>query len=138
VTGIGAFIDTSATLRLLVKDDDAKSKAIERLIRGAKQKGITLHVPPVVLLEIVWVLEKIYHYAKPAVREIVEAILNTPQLKCTDGEVFRKAIVAYESKNIKFADAVIGYWGITEGITTVYTYDEKDFRRIEGLEARTP
>ena len=52
-----AFIDTSAILRMLVKDDDAKSKACEKLIRESRQKEIALHVLPVTLLEIVWVLE---------------------------------------------------------------------------------
>ena len=36
-----AFIDTSAILRLLVKDDDIKSRACERLIKEAKQKGLS-------------------------------------------------------------------------------------------------
>jgi len=28
----------------------------------------------------------------------------------------------------------MGYWGLEKGFSTVYTYDEKDFKRIEGLE----
>jgi len=50
----------------------------------------------------------------------------------------RKALLAYETQNIKFADAVMGYWGIEEGISTVYTYDEKDFRKVEGLNVMRP
>lgn len=40
-----------------------------------------LHVIPVTILEIVWVLEKVYKYPKKAIRELAEAIINTPQLK---------------------------------------------------------
>ena len=36
VSGNKAFIDTSAILRLLVKDDPAKAKAVENLLKGAK------------------------------------------------------------------------------------------------------
>ena len=133
-----AFIDTSAILRLLVKDDGEKGKAVERLIRTSKQRGITLHVPPIVIMEIVWVLEKVYKYRRSATRELVDAILNTPELKCEMDGVFRKALLTYESKNIKFADAVIGHWGLNAGLETVYTYDEKDFKRIEGLTVRRP
>jgi len=43
-----------------------------------------------------------------------------------------------KKKNIKFADAVMGYWGLEKGFSTVYTYDEKDYRRIEGLEVKRP
>lgn len=135
---VKSFIDTSVILRLLVKDDDAKIKASERLLRDAKRNGIALHMLPVAVLETVWVLEKVYKFDRKTIREIVEAILNTPELSIEMGDVFRNALVAYESKNIKFADAVMGYWGLERGFTIVYTYDEKDFKRIEGLEVRKP
>ena len=133
-----AFIDTSAILRLLTKDDEGKSKAVEKLIKESGNKGITLYLLPVTVLEIVWVLEKVYKFDRKTIREIVEATLNTPQLKCYLENVFRKALLAYETQNIKFADAVMGYWGIEEGLSTVYTYDEKDFRKIEGLNVLRP
>jgi predicted nucleic-acid-binding protein len=138
VSGNKAFIDTSALLRLLVKDDPAKARAVEKLIKESKGKAMTLYVLPVTLLEIVWVTEKVYRLTRKAIRELVEAILNTPELKCPLEQVFRHALVTYETQNIKFADAVMGYWGLTEGVSTVYTYDEKDFKRIPGLQVRKP
>ncbi len=133
-----AFVDTSAILRLLVKDDDVKARAIENLIKNAKRNGIILYLLPITILEIVWVLEKIYKYNKKSIRELVEAILNTPELRCEMEDVFRKVIRTYEEKNVKFADAVMGYWGLKKGISTFYTYDEKHFKKIEGLEVRKP
>jgi predicted nucleic-acid-binding protein len=134
---IKAFIDTSVILRLLIKDDEAKGDACLKLIKNAKSNGIALHIPPVTVLEIVWVLEKVYKYKKPAIREIVEALLNTPELRVDNELMFRKAVLLYESKNIKFADAVMGSWGLEKGINIVYTYDEKDFKRIDGLDVRS-
>jgi len=32
----------------------------------------------------------------------------------------------------------MGYWGLEEGISTVYTYDEDDFKKISDLEVRKP
>lgn len=133
-----AFIDTSAILRMLVQDDDLKAKAVEHLIRTAPDKGLVLHVIPITILEIVWVLEKVYKYPKEAVRELAEAIINTPQLKVELAGVFLNALKVYEEKNVKFTDAVMAYWGMERGITTTYTYDEKDFKRIEGLTALKP
>jgi len=133
-----AFVDTSVILRLLVQDDDLKAKAVENLIRTAPEQGIVLHVIPVTMLEIVWVLEKVYKYKKKAVRELAEAIINTPQLKVELADVFLNALKVYEEKNVKFADAVMGFWGLNKGITTAYTYDEKDFKRIEGLTVIKP
>lgn len=133
-----AFIDTSVILRLLVKDDDIKRRACENLLKNSKQHGITLYLLPVAILEIVWVLERVYKYSKGSIRELVEAIINTPELKCEMEGMFRMAIKVYQEKNIKFADAVMGCWGKERGFSTVYTYDEKDFRKIEGLEVRRP
>jgi predicted nucleic-acid-binding protein len=92
----------------------------------------------VTILEIVWVTEKVYHLSRRNIRELVEAILNTPELKCPLDHVFRQALVTYETQNIKFADAVMGHWGLDEEMSIVYTYDVKDFKKISGLQVRTP
>ena len=138
VSGNRAFIDTSAILRLLVKDDPAKARAVEKLIKESKEKGMTLYMLPVTILEIVWVTEKVYRLGRKAIRELVEAILNTPELKCPLEQLFRQALITYETQNIKFADAVMGHWGLEEGLSMVYTYDEKDFKKIPGLQVRKP
>jgi predicted nucleic-acid-binding protein len=133
-----AFIDTSVILRFLVKDDDLKSKAVEKLLLTASGRGIVLHILPVTMLEIVWVLEKVYKFGKKEIRELAEAIISTPKLKVEMGHVFLKALKVYDEKNVKFADAVMGYWGLEKGISIAYSYDEKDFRRIEGLTVKKP
>jgi len=133
-----AFVDTSVILRILIKDDELKARAAVNLLKSAGEKGLILYLLPVAVLETVWVLEKVYAFPRKEVREVVEAILNTPELKVEQEAVFRKALQTYVEKNIKFADAVMGYWGLDKGYTTVFTYDEKDFRRIEGLETRKP
>lgn len=133
-----SFVDTSIILRLLVKDDDVKIKAVEKLIRNAEGAGSALYILPVAILEIVWVLQKVYKFDRSSIRELVIAILNTPQLHVEKEDVFRKALLAFEIKNVKFADAVMGYWGLDKGYETVFTYDEKDFKRIEGLKVKKP
>lgn len=95
-------------------------------------------MPPVTILEVVWVTEKVYRLNRKTIRELVEAILNKPELKSPLEHVFRQALLAYEKQGIKFADAVMRYWGLEEGLSTVYTYDEHDFKKISGLQARRP
>jgi predicted nucleic-acid-binding protein len=133
-----AFIDTNILVRLIVKDDDVKRKACEKLLEKAKRKEVVLYILPIAILEVVWVLEKYYKLDKKIIKELVEAILNTGEFRCEMEGIFKMAIKSYEEKNIKFADAVMGYWGLERGFSIVYTYDEKDFKRIEGLEVRKP
>ena len=133
-----AFVDTSVILRILIKDDELKARAAVNLLKSAGEKDLVLYLLPVAVLETVWVLEKVYFFPRKAVREVVEAILNTPALRVEKEAVFRKALKAYEEKNIKFADAVMGFWGLDQGYPIVFTYDEKDFKRLAGLDVRKP
>ncbi|MGB5197966.1 MAG: PIN domain-containing protein [Candidatus Deferrimicrobium sp.] len=133
-----AFVDTSVILGILVKEDEGKVAAVERLLLSARRSGKRLPVLPVAILEVVWVLEKVYKLDRRSIRELADAILNTGELIVENGEVFRKALAVYEEKNVKFADAVMGTWGIARGLKTVYTYDEKDFRQIGELEVVKP
>ena len=98
MSGNKAFVDTSAILRFLVKDDPSKAKAVEKLLRESKEKGTTLFVLPVTILEVVWVTEKVYRLNRKTIRELVEAILNTPELKCPLEHVFRQALVTYDTQ----------------------------------------
>lgn len=133
-----AVVDTNIIIRLAVKDDDKQKEACIKLLERAKNRELILYVLPVAFLETVWILEKYYKLPKKKVRDFVEALLNTPEIICDMENVFKKAIAVYEEKNIKFADAVMGFWGLEKGITDVFTYDEKDFRRIEGLKVHKP
>ena len=133
-----AVVDTNIFLRILIKDDDKKANNCINFIRTANQNGISLYLPPIVILEIVFVLERMYKLAKSEIGKLIEGILNTPNLKCEMRDIFRNAIQIYVEKNIKFADAVIALWAIDKEITTIYTYDEKDFRKIEGIDVKKP
>ena len=133
-----AFVDTSIIIRLLVKDSEQKYKDVVKLLSEARGQGIALYILPVAILETVYVLEKVYKLDKKSVAERIAALLNTPDIITELESVFLKAIKSYVENNVKFADAVMGYWGLEKGITDVFTYDEKDFRRIEGLKVHKP
>lgn len=133
-----AFVDTSVILRVLLADDELKRKAAIKLLQEAKARDISLHLLPVAVIEVAHVLDKVYKLSRTDVRDLVLAILNTPGLTVEMRDVFRDAITAYAEKNVKFADAVMAYWGMERGCTTAYTYDEKDFKRLPGLEVRKP
>ena len=133
-----AFVDTSVILRILLADDDLKRKAAAKLLKDAKGKGLSLYLLPIAVMEVVFVLDKVYMLERRNIQEMVIALLNTPELNVEMETVFRKAIDAYAEKNIKFADAVMAFWGIERGLTTIFTYDEKDFKRIAELEVKKP
>ena len=133
-----AFIDTSVILRILTKDDEAKMGEAIRLIKDSGKNGIYLHILPIALIETVFVLEKIYKLRKAEIKELIDGILNTPELHCELEGIFRKAVSLYSEKNIKFGDALMSSWALQKGVSVVYTYDNKDFKRVGGIEVRNP
>ena len=128
-----AFVDTSVILRILIKDDALKAKAAVNLLKSAGEKGLILYLLPVAVLETVWVLEKVYAFPERS-QGSGRGHFKYARTQGGTGSGFSKALKTYVEKNIKFADAVMGYWGLDKSYTTVFTYDEQDFKRIEGLE----
>jgi len=128
-----AAVDTSVIIRLLTGDDERKRRAAEKLFKDAAAGSLTLHLPPVTILETVWVLEKSYGVPRATVADIVEALLNSPGVRVERAPAWRAALRDYSSRNVKFADAALAHWALDEGLNAVYTFDEKDFRRIEGI-----
>ncbi|GMT49453.1 MAG: hypothetical protein IEMM0008_0992 [bacterium] len=102
-----AILDTNIFLRILIRDDKKKAKESLSLIETALDKNLSLYVPSIVILEIVFVLERQYKLSKTEIKDIIEPILNTTQLKIEKKDLLQRALELYEEKNIKFADAFI-------------------------------
>lgn len=86
-----AFVDTSVILRILFADDDLKRKAAVKLLKEAEDKGVSLNLLPIAVMEVVFVLEKVYKLGRNRIQELVTALLNTPELSVEMETVFRKA-----------------------------------------------
>ncbi len=120
------FADTNLFLRFITRDVPEQSDGVKRLFRRAEGG------------EIVWTLERFYRLARPAIRERVLAILNTPGIEVIGGDQVLQSINWYVDKNISYGDAQNAAWLIAQGIETVYTFDRKHFSRIEGITVRVP
>lgn len=131
-------VDTNILLRILVKDDADQMEKALAVIKNVHRLGYKLHVLPVAILEVVWVLEKVYRLSSSRIREIVEGIIFTPGLKVEKAQVFLEALRDYEEKNIKFADALMAYWALSENLSGIVTFDRKHFQRIKKLEMVDP
>jgi len=134
---VDAFVDTNVFIRFFVKDDSKKTEGLQRLIQKARKGELVLHVIPIVVLEIVWMLEKIYKWPRGKISELIQALLNTPELKVEMRDMVNQAIQLYETTNIKFADAFIACWVKRKSGRLFYTYDKKHFK-VVGLDVEEP
>ena len=127
-------IDTNLLVRYLINDDQKKADAVDNLLDKAIKGEVRIIVPSVVIAELVWVLESFYQLEAGAILELVEAIVNTSGLDVTDKSTVISALRLYKNRNIDFIDAWIIEFAKERGIKTIYTFDKKHFRNIEGIE----
>ncbi len=127
-------IDTNLLVRYLINDDQKKADAVDNLLDKAIKGEVRIIIPSVVIAELVWVLESFYQLKEDAILELVEAIVNTSGLDVTDKSTVISALRLYKNRNIDFIDAWIIEFAKERGIKTIYTFDKKHFRNIEGIE----
>lgn len=127
-------IDTNLLVRYLINDDQKKAEAVDDLLDKAVKGKIRIIVPSVVIAELVWVLESFYQLKADSILELVEAIINTSGLDVTDKSTVISALRLYKNRNVDFIDAWIIEFAKERGIKTIYTFDKKHFRDIEGIE----
>ncbi len=127
-------IDTNLLVRYLINDDQKKAEAVDNLLDRAAKGEVRIIVPSVAIAELVWVLESFYQLKAGAILELAEAIINTSGLDVTDKSTIISALRLYKSKNIDFIDAWIIEFAKERGVKTIYTFDKRHFRDIEGIE----
>lgn len=125
------FIDTNIFLRTLIKEDKKSFKDCYHFletIRLNKLKGVTSHL---VLAEIAWTLSSYYQFNREEVAKAVNGIINLRGLKIIDGYQASLAVSFYQSKSVKFIDAMIA--SIKQLLTKKWimvSYDQ-DFDKLD-------
>jgi len=132
------FADTNLFLRYLTSDVPAQASAVKELLGKAAQGEIVLETNILVIAEIVWTLQSYYELPREEIKDKVLGILNTPGLRVENSDIVGRAILVYAAKNVDFIDAYNGYWMKEQGLTGVYTFDERHYKRLEGISPLIP
>ena len=124
------FADTNLFLRYLTNDIPEQADAFEKVLRRAEQGEIVLVTNSLVIAEIVWTLEYYYRLPPSAVQDKTLAILNTPGLEVADSDRVLQAILWHVEKSVDFIDAYNAAWMAEHSIKTVFTFEQKHFKRF--------
>ncbi len=119
------ILDTNLFIRYLHDGTPDEKEKFKSLIEEARKNGTTFYIPFIVVVEMVYVLERVYKLTKAQVREMVESILTLP-VEVENFEEVLTALALYEEKNLKFGDAIILATAKVRKITPIYTFD-RDF-----------
>jgi len=131
------FVDTNVFIRFLTNDIPEKADACEKLFQKTIDKKETLFTTDLVIAEIIWVLESYYELPRKKVQDMVEKILNTPNLVCQHKNAILNALALYIEKNIDYIDAYNAVILKDKRIEKLYSYD-KHYDRIDWLTRLEP
>lgn len=116
-------LDTNVLVRYITRDDEAQTRAADRLIESATDAADPLFINHVVLCELVWVLARSYGVPKTGLVEALDAIMNTPGLQIEEGELSFAALEDYRRSGADFADCLIGMKNRSLGCGATLTFD---------------
>ncbi len=128
------FLDSNIWLRFFLHDNKQFEPA-EQLINLIEEGRFFPYASSIVLMEIGFVLGKVYVLPKPKIVEYLSAIIDTRNITILDKTDHRKTMYYYDRYNVKFNDCLIASQ-IAKGMILV-TFD-KEFLKIKEISVRTP
>lgn len=122
------YIDANYFLRFILKDNLAQWKIANDHFEKAKLEKIKLVFLTEVILEIEYVIRKVYKLERKLIFKYISTLLVINSFEITDREVLKLALLGYLDKNIDFVDAILFYKSKNRQ-AEVLSFD-KDFDKI--------
>jgi len=130
-------LDTNVLVRYLTQDDEEQAEAATRAIEGASAKGEKMLIQPIVLCELVWVLESAYDFSKTDLLRALEGILRAAQLEVAEKDTVWQALSDFRQGKGDFSDYYLGRANEKAGAAITLTFDKtlKGIPRFQVLTA---
>lgn len=101
-------LDTNVLVRYLVRDDPEQFAIVEKTLDLAADRKEQFLISPIVLCEMVWVLETVYHCTRTEILDSMEQVLRTAQFEILEKDVIWSAWHDYRKGKGDFADYYLG------------------------------
>lgn len=124
-------LDTNVLVRYLAQDDKAQAASATRLIETRLSQRSPGFISLVVLVELCWVLQRLYGATTSDLVETVTDLLATPQFKLQAREAVQDAVQALrvgKTGKAGFADFLISRIALREGCSAVVSFDRAAIR----------
>jgi len=121
-------LDTNVLVRYLTLDDRVQSAKAQEIIERQLTEENPGFVSIVAMVEVVWVLERVYGLASHEIVQAIERVLQTSVLVVENEQEVFTAMVAVKESLGSFADGVIAALGARMGCSCTLTFDRKALR----------
>lgn len=97
------LIDTNVLVRHLTGEPADQARRATAFLNTTE----TLELPPLIVAELVYVLESIYEQSRPQVAALVRAVLAHPPIRADEEPTLLRAVEHYETAGAHFAEAYL-------------------------------
>ena len=118
-------LDSNVLVRYLVRDDQLQFEKARRLIKRESNKGESVLVSLLVLLETEWVLRSRYELSKPEILSTFSTLLDVADLAFEDEPSVEHALYSWKDSVADFADCLIEARNLRLGCHATATFDGK-------------
>ncbi|MCV6638591.1 type II toxin-antitoxin system VapC family toxin [Candidatus Albibeggiatoa sp. nov. NOAA] len=123
-------IDTNVLVRILINDDTAEEQC--QLARQLVNSHGDVWVCHVVLIETIWVLQKVYSFDKQKIILVLDKVIHHPHIHLEDSEIVKQTLDIFRSSNADFSDYLIFNKAQHQNLI-LHTFDRK-LAKIDGVE----
>jgi predicted nucleic-acid-binding protein len=122
---IGSMIglDTNVLVRYLTQDDPAQAAHATRVVEKELSENTPGFIGQVVLVETVWVLQRLYGASAQEIRECVSDLLSSRNIVVENREVVARALTVGEENACSLTDALITAAALIAGCSKTLTFD---------------
>jgi predicted nucleic-acid-binding protein len=117
-------LDTNVLVRYVTQDDPVQAAAANRAIAAVAARGDKLLLQPIVLCELIWVLETPYGFRKTELLPVLDRILHTAQFEVADKDVCYQALDDWRRGKGDFSDYWLGRANRRAGAADTLTFDK--------------
>ncbi len=134
--GADVWIDANVVLRYLIRDDEKLFSLASRVMEMAERGEVRLHLSPLTVAELVWVLDSFYDYPRNQVADVVSSFVKAGGVAVEERDLIIKALEDYSNLNVDFIDAYIAARAHAANWPVV-TFDRDHFKKL-GVEQFMP
>lgn len=121
-------LDTNVLVRYLTQDDPVQAARATALIERRLTEEQPGFISLIAMVEIVWVLDRVYGFSNMQTSQAIERILQADTLRVQNEQEVFTAMVAFRNGTASFSDALIGALDAWAGCRTTLTFDRKAAR----------
>jgi predicted nucleic-acid-binding protein len=124
-------LDTHVLVRYLAQDDPRQSASASRFIETRLSERAPGFISLVVLVELCWVLERLYSATHQEIGQTVADLLETPRFHLQHREAVQKAVRHFHDKRSSkagLADLLIAQLALHAGCSSIVSFDRAAVR----------